>query len=161
MLLLLKIVKENKVIMKENIINSNVDLPEFLVNLLKQQYSEEYFCKIVEGYKIHRKTTIRVNTIKTDAKKIKKELKQNGIKFKEVSWYQDALIIENAIEKDLQELDIYEKGEIYLQSLSSMLPPIILNPQKDEDILDMCAAPRWKNYPNCCINIKWCTYNCL
>ena len=28
-----------------------------------------------------------------------------------------------------------------MQSLSSMLPPIILNPRKEEDILDMCAAP--------------------
>lgn len=39
---------------------------------------------------------------------------------------------------------MYEKGEIYLQSLSSMLPPIILNPKEDIDILDMCAAPGGK-----------------
>ena len=37
---------------------------------------------------------------------------------------------------------MYEKGEIYLQSLSSMLPPIILEPKQGNDILDMAAAPR-------------------
>ncbi len=32
-------------------------------------------------------------------------------------------------------------GQIYVQSLSSMLPVEVLNPQKDEKILDLCAAP--------------------
>ena len=41
-------------------------------------------------------------------------------------------------------LDIYEKGEIYMQSLSSMLPAIILDPKSDENILDMTAAPGGK-----------------
>ena len=41
-------------------------------------------------------------------------------------------------------MDIYENGEIYFQSLSSMLPPIILNPKEGENILDMAAAPGGK-----------------
>jgi 16S rRNA (cytosine1407-C5)-methyltransferase len=32
-------------------------------------------------------------------------------------------------------------GAIYSQSLSSMLPVVVLNPQPDEKILDLCAAP--------------------
>ncbi len=32
-------------------------------------------------------------------------------------------------------------GDIYSQSLSSMLPVVVLNPQPDEKILDLCAAP--------------------
>jgi NOL1/NOP2/sun family putative RNA methylase len=39
---------------------------------------------------------------------------------------------------------MYKNGEIYLQSLSSMLPPIILNPKQGADILDMAAAPGGK-----------------
>ena len=42
------------------------------------------------------------------------------------------------------QLKIYEEGKIYLQSLSSMLPPIILEPKENEDILDMAAAPGGK-----------------
>ena len=41
-------------------------------------------------------------------------------------------------------MDIYTNGEIYMQSLSSMLPPIILEPKEDTDILDMAAAPGGK-----------------
>ena len=64
--------------------------------------------------------------------------------YKEVEWYKDALIIENVREDKIKKLDIYENGEIYMQSLSSMLPAIILNPKKDENILDMTAAPGGK-----------------
>ena len=39
---------------------------------------------------------------------------------------------------------IYKQGKIYLQSLSSMLPPIVLNPKEGADILDMAAAPGGK-----------------
>ena len=47
-------------------------------------------------------------------------------------------------EEEVRKLEIYENGEIYLQSLSSMLPPIILEPKAGENILDMTAAPGGK-----------------
>jgi 16S rRNA C967 or C1407 C5-methylase (RsmB/RsmF family) len=37
--------------------------------------------------------------------------------------------------------DAFYQGRIYLQSLSSMLPVLVLNPHKGETILDVCAAP--------------------
>ena len=70
-----------------------------------------------------------------------KYFRERNIKFERVSWYSDALVIKNAKEKDIQKLDIYEKGYIYFQSLSSMVPPLALNPKKGEKILDMTAAP--------------------
>ncbi len=62
---------------------------------------------------------------------------------KQFGWYKDAFIINNTL-KDIKKLDIYENGEIYLQSLSSMLPPIVLNISEGMDVLDMCAAPGGK-----------------
>jgi NOL1/NOP2/sun family putative RNA methylase len=114
------------------------------MKMLLQQYGQEVGDKIIEGYLHNRKTTIRVNAIKTDINAVKNILEENKIKYTEVSWNQDALIIENASEQDLQQLSIYENGEIYLQSLSSMIPPIIVNPQERESILDMAAAPGGK-----------------
>ena len=37
------------------------------------------------------------------------------------------MIIEGAREPEIQELPIYKEGGIYLQSLSSMLPPLFLS----------------------------------
>ena len=55
-------------------------------------------------------------------------------------------------EQDLQNLEIYKQGKIYLQSLSSMLPPIVLNPKENENILDMCAAPGGKTTQMACLS---------
>ena len=122
----------------------NNKLPEFLIKKLNKQYGEELFSKILNGYKEKRVVTLRVNTLKSNVQKVKEELTANNINFSEVSWNKDALIIENANEEDLQKLSIYEDGEIYLQSLSSMLPPVIMEPKENTDILDMTAAPGGK-----------------
>lgn len=119
-------------------------MPEFLYQKLLKQYGEETTKKIIEGYSVKRKVTLRVNTLKTDTNKTKEILTNSNIKFKEVSWSTDALIIENDDENEIRKLSIYENGEVYLQSLSSMLPAIILNPEAGENILDMTAAPGGK-----------------
>ena len=123
--------------MKEN-------LPNFLIDMLRKQYVEETVNNIIDGYSKQRKTTLRINTLKTNTENVIKILEQKNISYEKVLWSNEALIIKNALEKDLQELEMYKNGEIYLQSLSSMLPPIILNPKESVDILDMAAAPGGK-----------------
>ena len=51
-------------------------------------------------------------------------------------------LLENDIE--IRKTKIYEEGKIYIQNLSSMIPPLFLNPKEQEDILDMAAAPGGK-----------------
>lgn len=119
-------------------------LPEFLLNLLDNQYDTEIKNNIINGYSSKRAVTLRINTLKTDSEEVKEELAQNSIECEEVSWSKNALIIKNATKKDIETLEIYEKGKIYLQSLSSMLPPIFLEPKEGLDILDMASAPGGK-----------------
>lgn len=119
-------------------------LPEFFIEELKNQYGEKFTSKIIEGYSCRRKVTLRVNKLKTSTEKVEEILKENNIEYSKVPWSRVALIIENSLEKNIEELEIYKNGEIYMQSLSSMLPPIILEPQEGKDILDMAAAPGGK-----------------
>lgn len=119
-------------------------IPQFLIDLLFKQYGQDITKKIIEGYKTQRDVTLRVNTLKSSINEIKQVLKDNKIEFEEVTWNENALIIKNATELELMNLDIYEQGKIYLQSLSSMIPPIILEPKEGENILDMAAAPGGK-----------------
>ena len=117
------------------------DINKFLYDLLLEQYGQDITNKIVKGYKEEKYVTIRINTIKTNTKNIKEILNKEKIKYEEVEWNSTALIIENVKEDEIVKLDIYKNGEIYMQSLSSMIPAIILDPKKDENILDMTAAP--------------------
>ncbi len=131
-------------------------IPEFLVTMLEEQYGTEITKTIIKGYEAKRPTTLRINTLKTNNEQIRNILIQENIEFEEISWNKDALIIKNAQEKDIQELDIYKQGHIYLQSLSSMIPPIILSPKPQENILDMTAAPRKQNNTNSSNYTKQC-----
>ena len=120
-------------------------VPEFFGKLLVEQYGKEIeentICNLIKPKKV----TLRVNTIKSNTAEIKTVLETENISFKTVNWYKDAFIIENVKEDRIKELEIYKQGKIYLQSLSSMLPPLVLNPKPQENILDMAAAPRRKN----------------
>lgn len=119
-------------------------VPDFLYNMLIEQYGEEVSNKIIDGFGQNRKLTLRINKLKTTVENVKKVLTDLNIKFSEVSWSEDALIIEGTTKQEILELEIYINGEIYLQSLSSMIPALILNPQANENILDMAAAPGGK-----------------
>lgn len=119
-------------------------IPEFLIERLENQYGKDLVKEIIEGYKKQRKVTFRVNTLKTTVEGIEKVLDEKNIEYKKVSYYKEAFIIENTRENEIKQLDCYKNGEIYMQSLSSMLPPIILEPKENTDILDMTAAPGGK-----------------
>ena len=117
-------------------------IPEFLKNKLISQYGEELTTKIIEGYN-NRVVSLRINNIKSSKEEITAILNENNISYENISWYDNALVV-NTTEDTLRELDIYKEGKIYLQSLSSQLPPLFLNPQENEMILDMTAAPGGK-----------------
>lgn len=119
-------------------------VPLFLIEKLNKQYGEEITNKILNGYSQNRVVSLRVNTIKATFQEICNELLRNNIEFEKVSFCDEVLVIKNINEEKIKELDIYKNGSIYLQSLSSMLPPIILKPKENEDILDMTAAPGGK-----------------
>lgn len=116
-------------------------LPEEFMNELYEVYTPVTVDKILLGMTDDRFVTLRVNTIKYNIYDLMNRFKDENIKFERVPWFKEALIIKNAKEKDIQKLDIYEKGYIYFQSLSSMVPPLVLNPKPGESVLDMTAAP--------------------
>ena len=120
------------------------NIPEFLYHLLLEQYGEHLTNTILEGYSKKRPVTLRANTLKTNIEDIKSVFNDLHFRYKEISWYQDALMMENIFEEDIKNLDIYKNGEIYLQSLSSMIPPLVISPKENENILDMAAAPGGK-----------------
>lgn len=119
-------------------------IPEILIEKLENQYGAEVKEKILDGYSKTRKTTFRVNSLKATVEEIEEILNSENIEFEKVVWSKDAFILKNESEDELQKLEIYNQGKIYLQSLSSMLPPIVLKPEEGKDILDMAAAPGGK-----------------
>ena len=117
-------------------------IPEFLINMLKENYSD--ITEIIKGYEKKRYTTLRINSLKATKEEVYESLKNNDVLYEKSSFSDLALIILNKDASYIQDLSIYKEGKIYLQSLSSQIPPIVLNPLENEDILDMAAAPGGK-----------------
>ncbi len=119
-------------------------IPPFLREQLEAQYGEEGVARIAQGYAARRATTLRVNRLKSDPQTVGEALHAAGVAFEAAPWSEDALILAGASEEAVKALPLYERGEVYLQSLSSMIPPLLLEPQPGENILDMAAAPGGK-----------------
>ena len=118
-------------------------IPAFLTELLSEQYSQEDLNRILTGYAVRRPVTFRVNLLKSSMEQVEKQCAQLGIEI-ERACVPSAYIVKNLREREIAQTPLYQEGKIYLQSLSSMLPPYLLAPKAEENILDMTAAPGGK-----------------
>lgn len=128
--------------MDSDVIKAKSKLPIDFINELYKEYSQKNADKILKGMCKKRFTTFRVNTLKSNVMEVKAILDENRIEYENSPFFDNAFIIKNKNENDLQKLDIYKEGKIYIQSLSSMIPPLMLDLKENENVLDMAAAPR-------------------
>lgn len=118
--------------------------PAFFLSSIEKQYGAAIAAEIVFGMQGDRAVTLRANLLKTTPDAVAAALTEEGIVFEVLPYSGCAFLLPEAREDQLWKLPLYERGEIYLQSLSSMLPPIALAPKASSDILDMAAAPGGK-----------------
>jgi len=119
-------------------------MPAFLGERLLAQYGGEEYARIEAGLSARRLVTLRVNRLRSEPGAVKAALDDAGIAWEPVPWSEDALILSGTREDALMALPLYAHGEIYLQSLSSMIPPLVLGAREGENLLDMAAAPGGK-----------------
>jgi tRNA (cytosine49-C5)-methyltransferase len=84
--------------------------------------------------------SFRINTLKATADVIIPRFAEYGIGIKQADWYRDAFISDNpAIGSTLEHF----LGAIYIQELTSMLPPLLVRDElrSAKSVLDACAAP--------------------
>lgn len=116
-------------------------LPKELLDCFYEVYSINIVDLILKSFERNRKTSFRINSIKGNYEEISKELRSNRIKFVNHSVVKNAFVLKDGNERQLNKLKCYEEGKIYVQNISSMLPPMFLELEKGQRILDMCAAP--------------------
>lgn len=83
---------------------------------------------------------IRINTLKAKLQPTKEVLLQIS-EAKEVSWAPELVLVPEEVKPEIQDSDEYQNGLLYFQNPASLLPAYVLDPQFDETILDLCAAP--------------------
>jgi NOL1/NOP2/sun family putative RNA methylase len=116
-------------------------LPEPFLEKLRRLVPANQWDKVLKTFASERPVTFRVNSLKLVPSSLKERLEPLGFKVENIPWYKDAFILRKGRQRDLEKTDLYAKGEIYVQGLSSMIPPLVLAPQPNDIVLDLTAAP--------------------
>ena len=115
------------------------------MNYFEEKIKNEYNEDFLNRFKIIRKSSFRINNnVLKDKNSLENFLKDNNIKYENVSFYDGAYIIDNDKENIIKESAFYNEGMVYFQNLSTMIPILINSFKENENVLDMCAAPGGK-----------------
>lgn len=87
-----------------------------------------------------RVTSFRVNTLKASISEVRTNLATAGYQVQGVPWWPAAFYLPDLSVRKLFHSD-YQEGKLYVQGLASMLPPLVLQPQASDQVLDLTAAP--------------------
>jgi NOL1/NOP2/sun family putative RNA methylase len=86
--------------------------------------------------------SVRINTLKRSIKEVKARLEKQGWQLTPVPWCKEGFWVKHKTGRlDIGNTVEHQLGYYYIQEAASMLPPLALDPQPGETILDMCAAP--------------------
>jgi 16S rRNA (cytosine1407-C5)-methyltransferase len=120
------------------------NLPPKFLERIEQLVPPNRKKEVLNAFCTQRTLSIRANTLKISADELERILVELGLSFERVLWNKKAFLLLNDSQKSLEILmktDFYKNGYFYIQSLSSMIPALILAPQPNEKILDIAAAP--------------------
>lgn len=92
---------------------------------------------------VPRQQSIRINTLKASEKEVLRQLKGLGWSGTPVEWSEGCYTVSEGLQA-IRDSDLITDGSLYIQNAASWLPVIALDPQPNEHILDVCAAPGGK-----------------
>ncbi|KAF0140506.1 MAG: RNA methylase [Stygiobacter sp.] len=116
-----------------------IELSENISSYILKYFGEDYLRKYQSYFESEYKPYIRFSR-NTNAGELITRLKSYGIileKVENVPFAYQVIEGSNVAGKTLE----FILGKYYIQSLSSMIPPLVLNPSTSDKVLDLCAAP--------------------
>ena len=116
-----------------------IELSSNITNYLRTIFGDEYVKHYIEYYKSEYKPYLRFSTF-VDSAKLINSLERYGIVLSVVPSVNNAYRIISGSEFAGKTLE-FILGKYYIQSLSSMIPALVLNPTENDRVLDLCAAP--------------------
>ncbi len=121
-----------------------MSLPEKFLERLHEIYPQDAE-RIIGTFERKKELSFRINPLRADPQAVLKKLLEMGVEPKPLEWYSYAYRTDAKFKELLSRSELFENGEIYIQSLSSMLAPLLLAPEPGETVLDLTAAPGGKS----------------
>ncbi|KAL0210642.1 hypothetical protein RCL1_005078 [Eukaryota sp. TZLM3-RCL] len=117
-------------------------LPSIITKLMRL-FGVHELVQYLEHSSAPRPLVIRTNTLKTRRKDLAKSLISRGVNLEPIEWSKVGLIVFDS-QVPVGATPEYLSGQYMIQSASSLLPVMALDPKPHETILDMCSAPGGK-----------------
>lgn len=119
-------------------------LPELFLHRLQQLVPPERYEQCLRTFAEHTAIGARVNTLLADREAVLQALRDAGFHPHSVAWCPDAFWLPPKERASLLASQWVGDHLLYVQNLSSMVPPMVLAPKPGERVLDLCAAPGGK-----------------
>lgn len=116
--------------------------PQWLIDGWVKEYGFADTERLCEYFNNPAQTWIRVNTLKATAEEIKSVFEHLNIEYIQHPALPEAFCLKSL--QKIKQSSLFKQGKIIVQDLSAMLPALVLNPSKGNQVLDMCAAPGGK-----------------
>lgn len=116
-------------------------LPPVFIERLTRIIPLPLLDQVISSFDIPDNLSFRVNTLKVTVETVLERLTQDGFSPRPVSWNNCAFMLDKEDRPALVRHSLSSEGAIYIQALSSMIPPVVLAPYAGEKVLDACAAP--------------------
>ena len=117
-------------------------IPAWMVSQWLDNYGMDKTEEICASFLRQKPITIRTNLLRTTPQDLKEKLEQEGVTVSPVEKLEYAFEIEGF--DYLNGLESFQEGLFYVQDISSMMVAEVASPQKDNYIIDVCAAPGGK-----------------
>ena len=108
-----------------------------------KEFGEDFTEELLEENLKKPNLYIRINTLKTNKKELIKLLENQGVKVSDVKGIDFALRVENL--KNIENNNLFKEGLFTVQDISSMMVGLIMNPNENSKVLDVCSAPGGKS----------------
>ncbi len=116
-----------------------IELSSNIANYIRLHFGEEYLRNYQAYYSGEYKPCLRVSPF-ADKHKLIERLTGYKISLEAIHGISNAFRITSGSDSVGKTLE-FILGQYYIQSLSSMIPALILNPGPNDSVLDLCAAP--------------------
>lgn len=124
-------------------------MPEWIIQVLKAQYDWDTVEATLKAFMAEKETSIRCNTNRVTPEQLEELLKAEGVTVTRNPYLKEAFQITGY--NYLGDLESFQKGYFQVQDIASMLVARCAGIQKDDFILDVCAAPGGKSLHAACI----------
>tara|TARA_Y100001968_G_scaffold332587_1_gene391355 strand:+ start:6199 stop:7512 length:1314 start_codon:yes stop_codon:yes gene_type:complete len=115
-------------------------LPTWLVKEIIDWFGVQKSINIASSFNKRPTIDLRINPLKTSVEEILEELKKENIEAIKIKDLKNGIQLKTK-SRSIRNLPGYEEGKWVIQDRSSQWVATLLDPQKDEKILDACAAP--------------------